>query len=460
MNAFFGLASFNVDDVSVTHNAVRCDVSLITKPACPKCQSHTRVTLHGKGSAFRVHDTPSRGKPTVLHINRRRFRCEGCAGRPTFSERGNDIDERWKATRRLVQYVENEVTNHPLAHVARTTGLPETAVRNIALDLAARLEEGHRFPTPKVLASDGLTIKNTDYTVFAEAWTGRPIGLIETQLVAPARKWIENHIDYRDVQFFVTDLHKTNVSLGKKPFGGGLHVADKWHVVRRYQKPLGRVIAQELDKLRKAGQAALATELHALKPALLAVDRRKRKTRRKRGSKQLTLTFDAFLNVFKKVPRVRRAYWARYELTAFYSCTNEVDARGRLNALRRRLGEFHDLEEVQAFLKFLDEHQVQIFNYFQALRPARGGGFQGPTTNALEQRNSSIRQAWRASRGLRSLSLLRLRVVYGPWVMGSEIVGCAHPTCSTFVGPLHGPPCPPDLQAASGIAPRCSEHAI
>jgi len=460
VNAFFGLASFNVDDVSVTHNAVRCDVSLITKPACPKCHSHARVTLHGKGRSFRVHDTPSRGKPTVLHIERRRFRCEGCAGRPTFSERGDDVDERWKATRRLIAYVENEVTNHPLAHVARTTGLPETAVRNIALDLATRLEAGHRFPTPRTLASDGLTIKDTDYTVFAEAWTGRPIGLIETQLVGPARAWIRDHIDYRDVRVFVTDLHKTNVSLGKKPFGEGVHVADKWHVVRRYQKPLGRVIAQELDKLRKSGQSDLAAELHALKPALLAVDRRKRKTRRKRGAKQLTLTFDAFLNVFRQVPRVRRAYWARYELTGFYRCLNEVDAHARLNALRRRLGEFRDLDEVQAFLKFLDEHQVQIFNYFRALRPARDGGFQGPTTNALEQRNSSMRQAWRASRGLRSLSLLRLRVIYGPWVMGSEIVRCADPDCATFIGPLQGPPCPPDLRAMSGIAPRCCIHAI
>lgn len=418
------------------------------------------MTLHGKARAFRVHDTPSRGKPTVLHIERRRFRCEGCAGRPTFSERGDDVDDRWKATRRLVHYVENEVTNHPLAHVARTTGLPETAVRNIALALAARLEAGHRFPTPQVLASDGLTIKNTDYTVFAEAWTGRPIGLIETQLVGPARAWIRDHIDYRDVDVFVTDLHKTNVSLGKKPFGGGLHVADKWHVVRRYQKPLGRVIAQELDKLRKSGDAELAAELHALKPALLAVDRRKRKTRLKRGSKQLTLTFDAFLNVFKKVPRVRRAYWARYELTAFYRCTNEVDARDRLGALRRRLGEFHDLDEVQAFLKFLDEHQAQIFNYFRALRRSRHGGFQGPTTNALEQRNSSIRHVWRASRGLRSLDLLRLRVVYGPWVIGSEIVPCAEPACLAFVGPLCGPPCPPDLRAVSGVEPRCSAHVI
>ena len=153
-------------------------------------------------------------------------------------------------------------------------------------------------------------------------------------------------------------------------------------------------------------------------------------------------------------------HWARYELTGFYRCLNEVDAHARLNALRRRLGEFRDLDEVQAFLKFLDEHQVQIFNYFRALRPARDGGFQGPTTNALEQRNSSIRQAWRASRGLRSLSLLRLRVIYGPWVMGSEIVRCADPDCATFIGPLQGPPCPPDLRAMSGIAPRCCIHAI
>jgi hypothetical protein len=164
--------------------------------------------------------------------------------------------------------------------------------------------------------------------------------------------------------------------------------------------------------------------------------------------------------VFKKVPWVRRAYWARYDLVAFYRCTNEPDAHARLLALRRRLAEFHDLDEVKAFLKFLDDHQRPIFNYFSALRRSRHGDWQGPTTNALEQRNSSIRHIWRSSRGLRSLELLRLRVVYGPWVIGREILACAEPSCTTFVGPLVGPPCPPAIRDASGVEPRCSAHAV
>ncbi len=460
MNAFFGLDSFRIDHVAVTHNAVHCALTLTSRPTCPTCGSHEGVTSHGAGRAFTVHDTPSRGQPTVLHVSRRRYRCERCSGRPTFSERGEDVDERWKATRRLVQYVENEVTKHPISHVAKRTGLPSTAVRNIALDLAARLEAGHRFPTPRVLAIDGMTIKDTDYTVFAEAWSGRPIGLIHSMLVSPARAWVRDHIDYRQVEVFVSDLHTTNVSLAGKPFGNARHVADRWHVVRRYQRPLSRVISQELDRLRKEGSADLARELHDLKPALLAVERRKRKTRRRRGTKQTSLPFDAFRNVFKHVPRVRRAYWARHDLSSFYRCTNEADARDRLDMFRRRIAEFRELDEVQAFLAFLDRHQQSIFNYFGCLRPSRHGGYRGPSTNALEQRNGEIRQVWRSSRGMRSLDLMRLRVLYGPWQMGTEIVPCAEPGCTTFLGPLHGPPCPPPLRAATGIEPRCSAHLI
>lgn len=460
MNAFFGLDSFRIDNVAVTHNAVHCDLTLTGRPTCPKCGDSAGVTSHGQGRTFSVYDTPSRGQPTVLHVSRRRYRCERCPGRPTFSERGEDVDERWKATRRLVRYVENEVTKHPISHVAKRTGLPPTAVRNIALDLASRLEAGHRFPTPHVLAVDGMTIKDTDYTVFAEAWSGRPIGIIHSMLVGPARAWIRDHLDYRRVGVFVSDLHTTNVSLAGKPLGGALHVADRWHVVRRYQRPLSRVISQELDRLRKEGSAELARELHDLKPALLAVDRRKRKTRRQRKTKQTVLPFDTFLNVFKHVPRVRRAYWARYDLISFYRCTNEADARDRLDQFRRRIAEFHELDEVKAFLAFLDRHQTPIFNYFGCLRESRHGGYQGPSTNALEQRNGEIRQIWRASRGLRSLELMRLRVVYGPWQIGSEIVPCAEPGCATFLGPLFGPPCPPSLRTSAGVEVRCPAHLI
>ena len=445
MNAYFGLDSFVIDDVRPSPRAIHCDVSLNYRPACPACSSQSKLTLHGWTKPFRVHDTPSQGRPTVLDVRRRRWRCEGCTGRPTFSERGPDVHEDWKATRRLVAYVENEVTERPLSHVAKATGLPDTTVRNIALSLSKRLEEHHRFPTPSVLAVDGIKMKDRDYNVFAEACTGLPIGIIETTRVGPARGWISlfnkpNHIDAKAVAILVSDLHQTNVSLAKRPFGHAVHVADKWHVIRRYQVPFGRIISQEIDTLRKhpeTDKRSLGKELWDLKPALLAVDPKKRKSRRKRGHPQTEIKFDAFLNVLKNVPRVRRAFWARYELLDFYRCSNEVDAQRRMDLFRRRLAEYQAVKEVGTFLAHLDEHAVAIFNYFRVLRP-RGNGFRGPTTNALEQRNSSVRQAWRSGRGIHSLELLRLRVLYEPWHIGTEIVQCSQPRCPTFVGPMAG----------------------
>lgn len=443
MNAFFGIDSFAIDNVRVGVLDVQCDISAQSRPACPCCNGRANVTLHGWTKAFRIHDTPSRGMPTVLNVRRRRWRCESCPSRPTFSERGPDVHEDWKATHRLVQFVENEVTERPLSHVAKATGLPETTIRNIALDLSRRLELHHRFPTPAAIAMDAIKINDRYYNVIAEAWTGRPIGIVETAKSGPTRAWISkfnkpHHIDPNRVEIFVSDLQETNVSLARRPFYKAIHVADKWHVMRRYQLPFGRIISQEIDRLRKNNNGALATELWHLKPALMAVDPRKRKSRRKHNKPQIEIKFDEFLNVFKNVPRVRRAFWARYELVNFYRATNEVEAQLRMDRFRRRLAEFNTMPEMQVFLRHLTKHKIAIFNYFRVLRPRGSGGYKGPTTNALEQRNSMIRQVWRSGRGIHKLELLRLRVLYEPWHIGLEIKRCASPGCQTFVGPLAG----------------------
>lgn len=102
------------------------------------------------------------------------------------------------------------------------------------------------------------------------------------------------------------------------------------------------------------------------------------------------------------------------------------------------MSEFNDVEEAQAFLKHLKEHEVAIFNYFRAVCPRGDGSYKGPTTNALKQRNSNIRQAWRSGRGIHSIELLRLRVLYESWHIGTEIVPCTHSACEAFVGPLAG----------------------
>jgi len=473
MNAFFGLNSFAISDVTETHRAVHCEVDLVTRPACPKCGDRASLTLHGRAKAFRVRDTPSRGRPTLLEVRRRRYRCEACPGRPTVVERGPDVADQWKVTKRLLRYIENAVTEQPIAHVAKATGVSETTVRNIALDLSERLEAHHRFPTPKVLAIDGISISRADYNVFADAWTGRPIGIIATTRAPRARAWLGNqhkpgHIDPGQVAIFVSDLQATNISLAGNPLGHTLHVADKWHVIRRYQKPLGGIISQEIDRLRKTTDPdpavvkdakALGRELWELKPALLAVDPKNRKTRKKKNKPQLTLSFDDFRNVFKKVPRVRRAYWARYSLIHMYRATNERDAQRHLDDLYRRLSEFRGMPQVKTFINHIENNKLAIFNYFRCLRTKVGGGFQGPTTNALEQRNSIIRQTWRTGRGIHVIELLRLRVLYAPWHIGTEIVECHHPDCPTFVGPLAGPPCPDDIRQRTGVFPVCALHA-
>jgi len=67
---------------------------------CPLCKVGR---LHGHGSQEQsFQDTPTHGKPVVVFIQRRRYRCTGC-GKTLFEPVG-DFDGKRQATARLVRY--------------------------------------------------------------------------------------------------------------------------------------------------------------------------------------------------------------------------------------------------------------------------------------------------------------------------------------------------------------------
>lgn len=476
MGGFLGIEGVEHFGTHETHWTVETAVISTGRPACPNCGPHDRMESKGLAPR-RVRDTPTRGKPSALSVERRRYKCLVCGTSVTqegpATAKGPSKDGRKKVTGRLLLYIQNQVTKRPIRHVSKETGVPAATVRDIALELAAALANHHRFPTPAVLGMDGLKMNGTEYMVIGDADDGHLIAIVEPATTAAVRKWMKEYrFDVGAVDVFVSDMHEVNRSMARNELQGALHIADKWHIIHNYQKILSRAVDVAVSDLRAGNDQKgvernleLAQALDDLKPAVMSVSHaRLRRRRRHRKGDQHAIDFGSDLKpILDKVESVSRAYWARYDLIDMYQSITRAQAKEcRDRCVERLVPLLADdslAPDVRRYIGHLTRNEEAIFNYFERIRARANGKVRGPTTNTLEQRNGMIRAIWRSGKGIPTLPLIRLRAIYGQWTIGLDIVQCAGAGCPTFHGPLIGPPLPLHMQHQR-TGWRCPAHAI
>ena len=98
---------------------------------------------------------PIHGKRVGLLMKRRRYRCREC--NQTFWERlDHTIDDKRSATKRLVEYVENQSLKRTFVSISEDVGMEEKTIHNIFSDYVNQLEKTLRFETPKWLGIDEI----------------------------------------------------------------------------------------------------------------------------------------------------------------------------------------------------------------------------------------------------------------------------------------------------------------
>jgi len=469
MSAPFLPPSFTLDRVHPV-GRIRCyDVTLATAP-CPTCGHHGRI--HSKGrvpGTWVVRDLPH-GAPVELHVTRRRYECAVCkmlspTGRtPSFGWRGPDVHPRFDMTDRLHAHVLSLLPCEPLSHIEARTGVPASTLWKMAIQLSQLLEQHHRFPTPKTLAMDGIKILGSEYMVIGDGLTGLPVGMVPSIRSVDVRAWSKIHLDEAQVRVVVADLHKTNTSIAGLRYPHARYVADKWHVIQRFQAVLSQVINKEIDRLRKSGQSAAAKTIYDFKPGLMAMKSTLRRTRRTQKGGQRALSFHNDLQpILASNPEIDRAFWARRAFIRFYSAPDLATANVWLKAFWHRARHFAHLQSFQDFAKLLHNHRQLIDNYFSTVTRRPDGKWRGVTTNALEQHNGQIRKRLRARNGVQNFALLRLISVYANWRIGEDILLCpgpadgtTRPDCERVIGPVYGPSPSFEMRKSTGIFWRCA----
>lgn len=100
--------------------------------SCPECGSPA-IGFGKKEQLFM--DLPTHGRRTGIVVIRKRYRCNRKECLKTFFDPLSDMDEKRKATKRLVDFIEKQSLKRTFVGIAEDIGLDEGTIRNIPVRL-------------------------------------------------------------------------------------------------------------------------------------------------------------------------------------------------------------------------------------------------------------------------------------------------------------------------------------
>lgn len=126
---------------------------------CPNCGG--KLYKHGQRSNT-FADLPIQNQPVKLEVVRPRYRCKDCHALVTANL--EFIDDKRRASHRLVEYIQNNCLEKTFSELADNTGLAVNTIKSITLDYISELEKTVLFETPTILGVDEITILDTKRT--------------------------------------------------------------------------------------------------------------------------------------------------------------------------------------------------------------------------------------------------------------------------------------------------------
>lgn len=364
-------------------------INEVVGPAPITCTSCARP-LHRHGLRTVVFaDTPVEMRPVRLEIARPRFRCASCG--LIYMQDLPFLDERRRATIRLVNAIRSRCLAKTFRDVAQDTGLALNTVKNIALDLISELDATVHYETPVIMGIDEVNIAGGFRCVITNLATRNVYDMLPERTQAHLKPFFERLPDREKVEWVCTDMWRPF----KKSFGpffpNARLVIDKFHVVK--------MASEAMEFERKAYQKALEkhNRLHLKKTI--------RWLTLKRPSSLTPEEQHEFQEVRKVMPGLAQAYDFKEMFYAIYDEATKAGAMRAFAAWENTLPS-GQLKQFHSLAKTVHNHYQDIFAYWDS--PVR-------ITNAFtESMNSVMKVANRIGRGY-TFEIIRAKMRYAKY---------------------------------------------
>lgn len=348
---------------------------------CPLCKVGR---LHGHGSQEQsFQDTPTHGKPVVVFIQRRRFRCTSCS--KTLFEPVADLDSKRQATARLVRYIREQSFTKTFAALAREVDLDEKTIRHVFDDFIEEFETRVRFRTPRILGIDELKIIGQYRAMITNIERKTVFDLRPSRAKADLLPYFRSLRDKDTIEWVAMDMYHVYKQVVRATLPQARIVVDRFHIQR--------MANDALEKLRKR-----------IRKDLPARQRLKLKDERflllKRQHDLKGADMERALEWFRQFPQLGEAHALKEGFLSIWDHKTRTDAEAACskwltNITPELTPAFKDLTTA------LHNWHEEIFAYFEQ-----------PITNAYtESVNRLAKDMNRMGRGY-SFEVIRARMLY------------------------------------------------
>ncbi|WP_295401823.1 ISL3 family transposase [uncultured Thiocystis sp.] len=372
-------------DLHTSHRGITilADVVEGELPHCPDCAKP--LYRHGRRSNV-FADTPMQMQPVRLEITRPRYRCETCG--KTVTPELVFLDEKRRATKRLVGAIRQRCLGMTFHALAEQTGLAVNTIKNIARDLIEELERTVHYETPVIMGIDEVSLAGDYRCVITNLATNNVFQMLEFRTQEHLKPFFKNLRDRERVEWVCTDMWRPFKQSFSQYLPNAKLVIDKFHVVK--------MASEALEEERKKYQSTLTKEerIHVKKSIRWLI--------LKRPSNLSTAEQKALEVVRQKIPELAQAYDFKEAFFQIYDEPDKASAMRAFEAWENTLPE-NELEKFRGLVKTVHNHYDSIFAYWDS--PAQ-------ITNAYtECLNGLIKLSNRMGRGY-SYEIIRAKTLY------------------------------------------------
>lgn len=352
-------------------------------PSCQECGG----PLHRHGRRTNIFaDTPMQMQPVRLEISRPRYRCITCSKISTPDLLF--LDERRRATKRLVDAVRQRCLRMTFHALAEQTGVAVNTIKNIAQDLIVELERTVRYETPVIMGIDELMLAGDYRCVITNLATNNVFEMLEFRTQDYLKPFFQKLPDKERVEWVCSDMWRPFKRSFSEYIPNAKLVIDKFHVVK--------MASEALDDERKKFQSTLS------KNDRVHIKKSIRWLTLKRPGNLTPAEKSALEVVRQSIPELGVAYDFKEMFFRIYDDPVKESAMRAFEAWENSLPD-EELEKFHSLAKTVHNHYDDIFAYWDS--PSQ-------ITNAYtECLNGLIKMSNRIGRGY-SYEIIRAKTLY------------------------------------------------